>query len=56
VIFKISLKQYGGLLLRCKILNLILRTTVGYGDYVPSSFPGKIIGSLSLVFGVLVFF
>lgn len=33
---------------------IITITTVGYGDYVPQSFPGKIIGALSLVFGVLV--
>ena len=33
---------------------IITITTVGYGDYVPESFPGKIIGALTLVFGVLL--
>jgi voltage-gated potassium channel Kch len=33
---------------------IITITTVGYGDLVPISFPGKIIGAFALVFGVLL--
>ena len=31
-------------------------TTVGYGDYVPETVVGKLIASVSLIFGVLVRF
>lgn len=33
---------------------IITITTVGYGDFVPKSFPGKLIGAVSLIFGVLL--
>ncbi len=34
---------------------IVTLTTVGYGDFIPTSFGGKIIGSVLLIFGVFCF-
>ncbi|XP_071093322.1 potassium voltage-gated channel protein Shaw-like [Haliotis cracherodii] len=33
---------------------LITMTTVGYGDYVPKSVPGQVVGSISAIIGLLI--